>query len=345
MVYYRINQNGGARRTSMEVSRVQYESRHAFILKMIWTQDLDHVATIDAHPVNVYSLAVLGDTLYSCSNDGTLKAWNWGTWDLKKTILEKQQNDIIKVYTDDDKLYASNDQGERWWLEGRSTKGSNHAIHGPHAALRVSQFDVQRAPRYTYMSRGAMIGRFPIRRVGQYVCFLDRSARNIFVHMTSKEDKFKRVYHIKITIIVDFPPGPRHDDIRNGGAPRPGTHHGVGRVRPHHQSLGPEHVEKHWTHRRRRLHQRHLRRRKRTSLHFIQRRLPRTSRLHFPLIFPDGDCISGNCVGKTIYRSGTRAGFTRVGTPTGASEPAPVDRTSRGASSNPIDWRQLTRFS
>ncbi|CAB0014528.1 unnamed protein product, partial [Nesidiocoris tenuis] len=53
------------------------------------------------------------------------------------------------------------------------------------------------APRYTYMSRGAMIGRFPIRRVGQYVCFLDRSARNIFVHMTSKEDKFKRVYHIK----------------------------------------------------------------------------------------------------------------------------------------------------
>ncbi|CAB0014529.1 unnamed protein product [Nesidiocoris tenuis] len=110
--WFIIEQTRMAVRTSMEVSRVLYESRHAFNLKMIWTQDLDHVATIDAHPVNVYSLAVLGDTLYSCSNDGTLKAWNWGTWDLKKTILEKQQNDIIKVYTDDDKLYASNDQGE-----------------------------------------------------------------------------------------------------------------------------------------------------------------------------------------------------------------------------------------
>ena len=49
------------------------------------------------------------------------------------------------------------------------------------------------------MSRGAMIGRFPIRRVGDYVCFLDRSARNVFVHNSTKEEKFKRVYNIKVS--------------------------------------------------------------------------------------------------------------------------------------------------
>ncbi|KAF6213178.1 hypothetical protein GE061_010894 [Apolygus lucorum] len=191
----------------------------------IWTQDLELVATIDAHPVNVYSLAVLDDTLYSCSNDGTFKAWNWGTWDAKKTILEKQQNDIIKVYVDNNILYASNDQGELFCFENEELTASYY-LHEDIADLviigslvfnarnvDVSVTEMMGAnqtyqdfpaevrnfygPRFNYMSRGAMIGRFPIRRVGDYVCFLDRSARNVFVHNSTKEEKFKRVYNIK----------------------------------------------------------------------------------------------------------------------------------------------------
>lgn len=175
----------------------------------IWTPDLELVETIDAHPVNVYSLAALNDTLYSCSNDGTLKAWNWGTWDLKTTILENQTVDIIKVYTDNNVLYASNEQGELFCYENEELKASYY-LHEDVADLvvigslvfnarnvDVSVTEMMGGPRFTYMSRGAMIGRFPIRRVGNFVCFLDRSARNIFVHMASKQDKFKRVFNIK----------------------------------------------------------------------------------------------------------------------------------------------------
>lgn len=53
------------------------------------------------------------------------------------------------------------------------------------------------APRFSYMSRGAMIGRFPVRMVGEKVCFLSRCARWVYVHANNKEEKFKRIVEIK----------------------------------------------------------------------------------------------------------------------------------------------------
>lgn len=53
-------------------------------------------------------------------------------------------------------------------------------------------------PRFNYMSRGAMIGRFPIRLIGDKVCFLSRTGKSIYVHCSTKEEKFKRLAEIQV---------------------------------------------------------------------------------------------------------------------------------------------------
>jgi hypothetical protein len=50
------------------------------------------------------------------------------------------------------------------------------------------------------MSRGAMIGRFPIRFISNKICFLSRCGKNIYVHEGTKELKFQRVAEIKVSL-------------------------------------------------------------------------------------------------------------------------------------------------
>ncbi|XP_014252874.1 uncharacterized protein LOC106668536 [Cimex lectularius] len=198
----------------------------------IWTSDLKPVASIDAHPVNVYSVAVVGDTLYSCSNDGTLKAWNIGTWDLKKNLLENQQSEIIKVVSDQGRLYAGNEQGDVFVFENDELFATYY-LHEDIADILVignlvfnarnvdvSVTEMMPGPRFGYMSRGAMIGRFPVRKVGDKVCFLSRCAKQVYVHHSTKEEKFKRVAEIKahdMTIsAMTHVPGKEHIMVSGG---------------------------------------------------------------------------------------------------------------------------------
>ncbi|XP_073992601.1 uncharacterized protein [Rhodnius prolixus] len=198
----------------------------------IWTPDLQLIAQIDAHPVNVYSVAVVGDSLYSCSNDGTVKIWNMGTWDFKATLLENQESEVIKVYADSGRLYAGNDKGEIFVFENDVLLAQYYLnedimdflVIGPLVFnarnADVSVTEMMPGPRFSYMSRGAMIGRFPVRMVGEKVCFLSRCARWVYVHANNKEEKFKRIVEIKahdmtITSIAQLP-GREHIMITGG---------------------------------------------------------------------------------------------------------------------------------
>ncbi|KAK9505129.1 hypothetical protein O3M35_009255 [Rhynocoris fuscipes] len=49
------------------------------------------------------------------------------------------------------------------------------------------------------MSRGAMIGRFPVRLIGDKLAFLSRCAKNVYIHANNKEERFKREMEIKVS--------------------------------------------------------------------------------------------------------------------------------------------------
>lgn len=48
--------------------------------------------------------------MYSCSNDGTLKAWSIDNLELKKTLTTGNE-EIIKLCFADGKLYSGDDKG------------------------------------------------------------------------------------------------------------------------------------------------------------------------------------------------------------------------------------------
>lgn len=83
----------------------------------IWNEDLKLLKEISAHPVNVFSLAVAPPTgegstatLYSSSNDGTIKAWCADTGEFKKDLIN-YENEVQVLYVNKGTLYAGDDKG------------------------------------------------------------------------------------------------------------------------------------------------------------------------------------------------------------------------------------------
>lgn len=75
----------------------------------MWEEDLTLRGQIKAHETSVFCITIGNDTLYSCSNDGTVKSW---TLDLKpKATLHKIESEIWRVVYNKGVLYAGDDQG------------------------------------------------------------------------------------------------------------------------------------------------------------------------------------------------------------------------------------------
>lgn len=92
-----------------------------FISK-VWEEDLKKVTEIKAHATTVYCLAADGDSLYSCSNDGAIKAWNLNDLKEKGTILQLEAGEIYKIFTQNGLLYSSDEQGTVRVHAGKSIK-------------------------------------------------------------------------------------------------------------------------------------------------------------------------------------------------------------------------------
>lgn len=77
----------------------------------MWEEDLTFLAQVQAHATSVYSITASQDTLYSCSNDGTVKAWELDTLKPKGTI-DTIQDEFWKVKYHNGLLYVGDDQGD-----------------------------------------------------------------------------------------------------------------------------------------------------------------------------------------------------------------------------------------
>ena len=76
----------------------------------VWSPDLKLENEIQAHESVVYHIAASDDTLYSCSNDGTIQAWSLDTLKHKKTLLT-YTDEVERIYFVDGKLYSGDDKG------------------------------------------------------------------------------------------------------------------------------------------------------------------------------------------------------------------------------------------
>lgn len=59
----------------------------------------------------MYDLTANEQFLYSCSNDGTLKAWNLISGDFVQTITENTDEEILKLFFTNGRLYAGDVKG------------------------------------------------------------------------------------------------------------------------------------------------------------------------------------------------------------------------------------------
>lgn len=68
------------------------------------------MSEVQAHQTSIFSLAASDTTLYSASNDGTVKAWELGTLAPKGTVVTGQ-DEFWKIRFVDGVLYVGDNQG------------------------------------------------------------------------------------------------------------------------------------------------------------------------------------------------------------------------------------------
>ncbi|RZF38235.1 zinc finger CCCH domain-containing protein 17 [Nilaparvata lugens] len=175
----------------------------------IWSPDLKLISEFQAHSVNVYSLAVTDDTLYTCSNDGTIQAWNLSNNEPKKTLQNNPNIEVLRLHLANGKLYSGEDKGNvRVWendeqvaLYEMGEEIWDLLVHGDmlftarNLDINITEMLPEKQNQFT--SRGAVEGRSPIRLAGDKICFMSRCGRNVLLHETTVESRFKQVAQMK----------------------------------------------------------------------------------------------------------------------------------------------------
>ncbi|KRT80061.1 WD40 domain-containing protein [Oryctes borbonicus] len=174
---------------------------------IVWEEDLKKVTEVNAHPTTVYSLAADGDTLYSCSNDGTIKAWNLNDLAAKETIFQVEQGEIYKIYVKNRLLYSSDEQGVVRIHEGKTLKGTYNLLEplkdilvDNNVLFTVRDLDVvvtALKEHNNFQLTKTLEGRAPMCMAGNYLCFSSRGGKDILIHENSESSSYKLVTEYK----------------------------------------------------------------------------------------------------------------------------------------------------
>lgn len=71
-----------------------------------WSSDLTKTAEVQSNPCSVYSIAASEDTLYSCSNEGTIKGFELDSLKEKVQLIKDEKTEFWKVLWANDVLYS-----------------------------------------------------------------------------------------------------------------------------------------------------------------------------------------------------------------------------------------------
>nr|CAD7205220.1 unnamed protein product [Timema douglasi] len=162
-----------------------------------------------AHESVVFHLATIGDTLYTCSNDGTIKAWDIDTLEHKKTLLQ-YDSEVWRFFAAQGRLYAGDVQGTVRVYENDElmriydlTEEVRDMAVSTQLLYTVRDRDLVitellPGPKGRAVTRQTIEGSSPMCLVGDMICFVSRSARDILVHDNNKQSSFRELGKIQV---------------------------------------------------------------------------------------------------------------------------------------------------
>lgn len=175
----------------------------------MWSPELALEKEIQAHPCSVYSLTANDtDLIYSCSSDGSIRAWKAGTLEDAGVIQAPGEQEIWKIYWADDTLCSVNDQGIIYLFKNGKVgtiiemmEQIKDIAFKDDLIYSVRELDLViteliSGEKGRYMCRHTLKGRAPLCLVGDKLCYSSRDGREIFVNYR-KDNHFKEIARIQ----------------------------------------------------------------------------------------------------------------------------------------------------
>nr|CAD7596597.1 unnamed protein product [Timema genevievae] len=201
---------------------------HGKPIRSVWDPHLRFLMELRAHESVVFHLATIGDTLYTCSNDGTIKAWDIDTLEHKKTLLQ-YDSEVWRFFAAHGRLYAGdvkgivrvyeNDELVRMYdltEEVRDIAVSTQLLYTVRDRDVVIT-ELLPGPKGHAVTRKTIEGSSPMCLVGDMICFVSRSARDILVHDNNKQSFFKELGKIQAHEMIINTLCPEGDSIVYSG--------------------------------------------------------------------------------------------------------------------------------
>ncbi|CAG9857981.1 unnamed protein product [Phyllotreta striolata] len=173
---------------------------------MQWTQDLKKVCEVQSNPCSVFCLAANDTSLYSCSNEGTVKSFELDTLKLKNVLLQDNQTEFWRLCCDGDRLYVGDHQGtikvfKKEQLYGNlniSEPVKDMQMHGNlmfTANMDIIVTDLKLgSDKLQFGTKCTFAGRAPIALIGdEFVAFGSTDATGVAVHENNDASHFKAV--------------------------------------------------------------------------------------------------------------------------------------------------------
>nr|CAD7457505.1 unnamed protein product [Timema tahoe] len=194
----------------------------------VWDPHLRFLMELRAHESVVFHLATIGDTLYTCSNDGTIKAWDIDTLEHKKTLLQ-YDSEVWRFFAAHGRLYAGDVKGIVRVYENDElvriydlTEEVRDMAVSTQLLYTVRDRDVVitellPGPKGHAVTRKTIEGSSPMCLVGDMICFVSRSARDILVHDNNKQSSFKELGKIQAHEMIINTLCPEGDSIVYSG--------------------------------------------------------------------------------------------------------------------------------
>ncbi|XP_973588.2 uncharacterized protein LOC662397 [Tribolium castaneum] len=176
----------------------------------MWAPDLKFLKEVQAHPCSIFSITANDNTIYSCSNDGTVKGWELETLKEKKLFLEDKEVEFWRVKHDKGVLYIGDDQGNlRIYKNCETFYGSiNVAIPVKDLAIKdnlifaakdndviVTDLHLQ-GEKPQFGIKATIMGRGPLALVDDKAIFMSREGKDIIVNQIMEQQHFKEIARV-----------------------------------------------------------------------------------------------------------------------------------------------------
>ncbi|XP_018579203.1 myosin heavy chain kinase D [Anoplophora glabripennis] len=177
----------------------------------VWASDLTKLGEVQAHPCSVYSITASDDSLYSCSNEGTVKSFDLTTLKEKEVLAQDDKNEFWKVCYSNGALYAGDNTGNIIVWKDNKTYGTLNVAE-PVKDMAVSGnflFSVKDTDlvitdvhlggeKIQFGTKKTYVGRAPIALIGkQLFAFASREGKDIIVNENNDQSHFKPVSKVE----------------------------------------------------------------------------------------------------------------------------------------------------